>query len=102
MAKSSTSFTASTAPKSGRPKGTQNKVTVQAKEAFLQVMDLLEKRMTDGDDVINSLSPARAAELYLGLLNYIKPKLSQTKSDTALSGDIKITVKYQKAGEINE
>lgn len=78
----------------GRPKGSQNKVTVQAKEAFLTVMELLESRMIDGEDVISRLSPARAAELYVNLLNYVKPKLNRNQNDTDVSGEVTIRVTY--------
>lgn len=78
----------------GRPKGAENKVTKAAKDAFLTVMDLLEKRMTSDEDVIGRLSPSKAAELYVNLLNYIKPKLSKNDNNNQVSGDITINVKY--------
>ncbi len=78
----------------GRPKGVPNKVTTRAKEAFLTVMDLLEDRMTEGDDVINRLSPAKAAELYVNLLNYVKPKLTKNDNTENITGGINITVSY--------
>ncbi len=81
----------------GRPKGTQNKVTVAAKEAFLTVMELLEARMTEGDDVISRLSPAKAAELYVNLLNYVKPKLTKNDNNNLNSGEVTVVVKYDDA-----
>lgn len=79
----------------GRPKGRENKITREAKDAFITVMDLLEKRMTSDEDVIGRLSPAKAAELYVNLLNYVKPKLTKNDNNNQVSGDIVINVKYQ-------
>lgn len=78
----------------GRPKGKQNKITTKAKEAFLTVMELLEARMTSSEDIINRLSPAKAAELYVNLLNYVKPKLSKNQNDNQIDGQISIMVIY--------
>ncbi|MCX2474077.1 DUF5681 domain-containing protein [Pedobacter sp. MC2016-05] len=80
----------------GRAKGALNKRTKAEKEAYDTIMNLIEKRMTDGDDVINNLSPARAAELYVNLVNYKKYKLNASKNqnDTTLSGGLNVTVKY--------
>ncbi|RZK12905.1 MAG: hypothetical protein EOO46_01335 [Flavobacterium sp.] len=83
----------------GRPKGTPNKVTTRAKEAFLTVMDLLEDRMVDGDNVINKLSPAKAAELYVNLLNYVKPKLTKNDNNNTGDMDVKISVEYVDANK---
>lgn len=78
----------------GRPKGVPNKTTTAAKESFLTVMDLLERRMTEGDDVINRLSPSKAAELYVNLLNFVKPKLSKNQNDNLTSGEISVRIIY--------
>nr|WP_315393934.1 hypothetical protein [uncultured Sphingobacterium sp.] len=80
----------------GRPKGSENKRTKEQREAFLVVMELLEKRMMQGDDVINNLSPHRASELYTNLLNYVKPKLSSTKNENTneIKGDVKINISF--------
>lgn len=88
--------------KSGRPKGVPNKVTTQQKEAFLVVMELLEARMENSDDVIGRLSPARAAELYVNLLNYIKPKLNSNTNQNTIEGGLNITVKYDDDNNIAE
>lgn len=80
----------------GRKKGTENKRTKEQREAFIVVMELLEKRMMEGDDVINNLSPHRASELYTNLLNYVKPKLSATKNENTneISGEIKVNIEF--------
>ncbi len=78
----------------GKKKGTLNKQTKQIKEAFATVMELLEARMMNNEDVINRLSPSRAAELYVNLLAYIKPKLTKNDNSNTLSGDISINVNF--------
>jgi len=85
----------------GKPKGAVNKRTKAEREAFESIMELIEERMINGDDVINSLSPARAAELYTNLLNYKKPKLSSNKNDDSVthSGEVKINVNWKGLGE---
>lgn len=97
MAKNSSTFRTDDGRPKGRPRGKQNKVTVKAKEAFLTVMELLEHRMTTGDDIINRLSPSKAAELYLGLLNYVKPKLTKNDNNNENSGELVIKVEYSDA-----
>lgn len=84
----------------GRPKGKQNKVTTKAKEAFLTVMELLEQRMTSSEDIISRLSPAKAAELYCNLLNYVKPKLNKNSNDNQIEGQISIKVIYDDNNEV--
>lgn len=80
----------------GRPKGSENKRTKEQREAFVVIMELLEKRMMDGDDVIKNLNPRAAGELYATLLNYQKPKLSSTKNEntTDVKGDVKINISF--------
>jgi len=80
----------------GRPKGSENKRTKEQREAFVVIMELLEKRMMDGDDVIKNLNPRAAGELYATLLNYQKPKLSANKNEntTDVKGDVKINISF--------
>lgn len=82
--------------KAGRKKGTPNKRTVEEREAYEAIMELIEQRMLDGDDVINNLSAARAAELYVNLVAFKKAKLSATRIDADVKQDSKIefVVKY--------
>lgn len=79
----------------GRPKGSENKRTKEQREAFVVIMELLEKRMMDGDDVIKNLNPRAAGELYATLLNYQKPKLSSTKNETEVKQETKIEVEFK-------
>lgn len=75
---------------SGRKKGTPNKRTVEEREAYEAIMQLIEQRMLDGDDVINNLTPARAAELYVNLVGFKKAKLSSNRIEGGLTNDSKI------------
>jgi len=86
----------------GKPKGTLNKRTKEANEAFMIVMNLLQERMCNSEDVINNLSPARAAELYVNLLNYVKPKLSSNTNQNENTGEITIKVEYVKGDGIQD
>lgn len=79
----------------GRPKGSENKRTKEQREAFLVIMELLEKRMMDGDDVIKNLNPRSAGELYATLLNYQKPKLANNKVESDVKQDVKIEVNFK-------
>lgn len=79
----------------GRPRGSENKRTKEQREAFLVIMELLEQRMMDGDDVIKNLSPKSAGELYATLLNYQKPKLANNKVESEVKQDTKIEVVFR-------
>ena len=85
----------------GRPKGSKNKVTKEKKEVFAFALSLLEKRMTDAEDVINRLTPYQAAMLYVSILQFIKPKLSSIKLENKNTEPMKIIVEYQKENSIN-
>lgn len=65
--------------KNGRPKGTPNKTTAEIKEIITRVvgnqLELLESDLTK----IRKQSPARAAEIYMKMVDYVLPK--QTKID---------------------
>lgn len=50
--------------------------------------------MTEGGDVISRLSPSKAAELYVNLLNFVKPKFSKNQNDNLASGEISVRVIY--------
>jgi len=87
-------------PNSGRVKGVPNKKTVAQREAFDTIMELIEKRLINGDDVINNLSVGRAADLYIALVNYKKPKLSANSNTDSIehSGAVEIKVSFEDFG----
>jgi hypothetical protein len=68
----------------GRPKGTTNKTTAEIKDIITRVvgnqLELLESDLTK----IRKESPARAAEIYMRMVDYVLPK--QTK--VQLEGEI--------------
>lgn len=70
--------------KNGRPKGAPNKTTAEIKEIITRVvgnqLELLESDLTK----IRKQSPARAAEIYMKMVDYVLPK--QTKID--IEGEI--------------
>ena len=78
----------------GKPKGSKNKITKEKKEVFAFALSLLEKRMCDAEDVINRLTPYQVAQLYLSILQFIKPKLSSVKSENKNTGPVEIIVRY--------
>ena len=94
MGRSKTTFGKDNPPK-GRPKGSENKRTTEQKQAFEIIMQLLEQRLMEGDDVINRLSPTKAGELYATLLNYKKPKLNSNSNNNQVSGGFNVIVTHQ-------
>ena len=85
----------------GRPKGAKNKITKEKKEVFTLALSLLEKRMTDAEDVINRLTPYQAAQMYISILQFFIPKLSSIKLENKNTEPMKIIVEYQKENSIN-
>ena len=84
----------------GRPKGTTNKTTAEIKEIITRVvgnqLELLESDLTK----IRKQSPARAAEIYMKMVDYVLPK--QTKID--IEGEInhkveKVVIQIKKADD---
>lgn len=77
----------------GRPKGTPNKVTARTKATIEMVMDSLAETIIDDLKQVNS---SRRLQVYIDLMNYIKPKLSANKNDntTDVKGDVKINISF--------
>jgi hypothetical protein len=68
----------------GRAKGTPNKTTSEIKEIITRVvgnqLDKLESDLTQ----IRKESPARAAEIYMKMVEYVLPKMSKLDIDGKL------------------
>ena len=65
----------------GKAKGTPNKTTAEIKEIITKVvgnqLDMLESDLTN----IRKESPARAAEIYMKMVEYVLPKMSKLDID---------------------
>lgn len=79
--------------KKGRPKGTLNKVTQRQKATIEMVMDSLAETIIEDLQNVNS---SRRLQVYIDLMNYIKPKLSATKNENTneIKGDVKINISW--------
>lgn len=77
----------------GRPKGTPNKVTARTKATIEMVMDALAENIIEDLEKVNS---SRRLQVYIDLMNYIKPKLSATKNENTneIKGDVKINISW--------
>lgn len=89
----------------GRPKGLQNKTTVQAREAIALFVDdnaprLAEwlNKVAEGDPVNDvKPNPAKAFELFQSVIEYHVPKLARTELTGADEGPIEMVVKWANA-----
>lgn len=61
----------------GRPKGSPNKATADARLAFKNLMDKNTPKMQAWLDEVAKEDPARAMELVLKLAEYVLPKLQR-------------------------
>ncbi len=77
----------------GRKKGTPNKVTARTKATIEMVMDSLAETIIDDLQQVNS---SRRLQVYIDLMNYLKPKLSATKNENTneIKGDININISW--------
>ncbi|WP_164108240.1 MULTISPECIES: DUF5681 domain-containing protein [Sphingobacterium] len=76
----------------GRPKGALNKTTARQKATIEMVMDSLAETIIEDLTQVNS---SRRLQVYIDLMNYIKPKLSATKNETEVKQDTKIEVVFK-------
>lgn len=70
----------------GRPKGTPNKATAEAREAFKKLLDKNTPQMQKWLDQVAMEDPAKAMDLVLKLAEYVLPKL-QRQELTGKDGD---------------
>lgn len=77
----------------GRPKGAISKQNKQIKATIEMVMDSLAETIIDDLKQVNS---SRRLQVYIDLMNYIKPKLSATKNENTneIKGDININISW--------
>jgi hypothetical protein len=89
----------------GRPKGLQNKTTVQAREAIALFVDNNALRLAEwlnavaeGDPLHDvKPNPAKAFELFQSVIEYHVPKLARTELTGADEGPIEMVVKWANA-----
>jgi len=63
----------------GRPKGTQNKVTTETREAFKTFVEDNQEHFQGWIERVAETNPAKAIELVSNLAEYVLPKLSRTE-----------------------
>ena len=91
----------------GRPKGSLNRSTEQAKLTLSRLANKGLDNISEDIEQIRKTNPVKAAELYIKILEYVVPKLKAV--DMKVEGDIKqriekitIEVKQAKDGENNK
>ena len=91
----------------GRPKGSLNRSTEQAKLTLSRLANKGLDNISEDIEKIRKTNPVKAAELYIKILEYVVPKLKAV--DMKVEGDIKtkiekitIEVKQAKDGENNK
>lgn len=77
----------------GRPKGAISKQNKQIKATIEMVMDSLAETIIEDLAQVNS---SRRLQVYIDLMNYIKPKLSSSKNENTneVKGDIKVNISF--------
>ena len=70
----------------GRPKGVQNKVTKDTREAFKVLVEDNTGKFQGWLDKIAETNPAKAFELLTNVAEYVLPKLSRTE----VTADLKV------------
>lgn len=82
----------------GRPKGAISKQNKQIKATIEMVMDSLAETIIDDLKQVNS---SRRLQVYIDLMNYIKPKLSATKNENTneIKGDININISWDEESQ---
>lgn len=80
-------------PGPGRPKGVQNKATMQAREAIAKFVDGNAHRLTGWLDKIAEKDPKDAFNCFQSVIEYHIPKLARTEMTGRDGGPVKITTK---------
>lgn len=77
-----------TGPGPGRPKGLQNKVTIELKESFKLLAEHNVDKLQDALDRMFADDPDKAVKHFLALAEYVTPKLARTELTGADSGPV--------------
>jgi len=89
----------------GRLKGTPNKVTAQVREAIAHFAEANVGKLQTWLDAVAEKDPAKAADLFVRVLEYHVPKLARTESTTnGNPGTTEVVhrIVYGKPGEVDE
>jgi hypothetical protein len=63
----------------GRPKGSPNKVTVEAREVFRKLIESNAEKMQGWLDVVSEKDPGKALSLMATLSEFVVPKLARSE-----------------------
>jgi hypothetical protein len=87
--------TASQRNKGGRPKGSPNKVTADARAAFTKILEGRANKVGKWIDDVAKKDPAKACDLLLRLAEFHIPKLARTELANADTGELVVRVKRE-------
>ena len=76
----------------GKPKGTPNKTTKEARELFIAIMNGQIEYITDALEKVRTESPSRYLDAISKLFQYTMPKQIDIKSDGDKIGAIEVTI----------
>ena len=83
----------------GRPKGTPNKATADARKAIAEFVEGNAHRLTDWLDRVAIDNPAKAFEMFQSVVEYHIPKLART--ELAGDKDAPLTIQITRFGDAN-
>jgi hypothetical protein len=83
----------------GRPKGTQNKTSIEAKSIINRIVDKSLEWAEEDIEKLRKKDPIRAFELSMKLMDYAYPKLKSIEMKAEVSSKIEqIVVNINKSG----
>ena len=85
----------------GKPKGAENKVTVEKKKRIEWVLDLLDETL---EEDVKALKAKDKVELWVTMQEYIRPKLQRTNVEIGAKEDntVKFTFEVVPSGRTND
>jgi hypothetical protein len=87
-------------PGPGRPKGSQNLITLKIKEAFANTLDNMLPDLERWIRQTAQDNPEKAAELLIKISERFVPKLNQTAITDAEGGTLNVEFKFGKKDDI--
>jgi hypothetical protein len=84
----------------GKPKGSVNKSTAEIKEIITRVVGNQLDMLEDDLKKIRKESPARAAEIYMKMVDYVLPKQSKIELEGELNHRVeKVVIEIKKTND---